>query len=170
MVIKVGDTIPEASFPYIPYTPEQEDHLVCGRSSKLNTSDWKGKKIVVVSVPGAFTPTCHANHLPGFIKLHDKFKAKGVDSIVVLSANDQFVLSGWGRVEGAKDNILFVSDTYAEWSTKLGLDVDLTAHDLGKRTGRYALIIDDLKVTSVDVEPNPGAVSVSAAEAILAKL
>ncbi|OJT06003.1 hypothetical protein TRAPUB_3190 [Trametes pubescens] len=167
--IQVGDTIPQGTFKYIPYSPELEDHSACGIPITLNTDEWKGKKVVLVSVPGAFTPTCHANHLPPFLQKYDEFKAKGVDVIAVIAANDAFVLSGWARFLGLKDKIIALSDPNAKWSAQLGLSQDLSAVDFGTRTKRYALVIDDLKVTYVGVETER-VVSVSGADAILAAL
>ncbi|KAJ6564442.1 1-Cys peroxiredoxin isozyme [Mycena capillaripes] len=167
--IKVGDTIPKGEFGYIPWAPELENNLACGIPSKLSTDDWKGKKVVLFSVPGAFTPTCHVNHLPPFLQKYDEFKAKGVDVVAVVAANDLFVMSGWARFEGCKDKILALSDVNAKWSAGLDLSVDLTEKGMGVRTARYAMIIDDLVVKYVEVEPAPG-VTVSGADAILAKL
>jgi len=168
--ISVGDIIPEGTFTYVPYTPEMEDNLVCGVPTKLSTNEWKGKKVVLFAVPGAFTPTCHAKHLPGFVEKFDEFKKKGVDVIAVVAANDPFVMSGWGRFEGLKDKILALSDTNAGWSKSLGLSLDLSERGMGIRTTRYALILDDLKITYVEAEPNPTGVTVTGADAILAKL
>ncbi|KAJ7301773.1 1-Cys peroxiredoxin isozyme [Mycena albidolilacea] len=168
--IKVGDTIPKGEFGYIPWAPELENNLACGVPSKINTeTDWKGKKVVLFSVPGAFTPTCHTNHLPPFLEKYDQFKAKGVDVIVVIAANDLFVMSGWARFEGCKDKIVAISDSGAKWSAGLNLSVDLTDKGLGVRTARYAMIIDDLVVKYIEVESAPG-VTVSGADAVLAKL
>lgn len=167
--IQVGDTIPEGTFQYVPYTQELEDGLVCGMPVQLKTDEWKGKKVVLISVPGAFTPTCHVNHLPGFVKYYDEMKSKGVDVIAVVAANDPFVMSGWGRVEGVKDKILCLSDADAKWSGSIGLSADMSARGFGIRTARYAMIINDLKVEYLGVEPAPG-VTVSGADAVLAKL
>ncbi|KAJ6468056.1 1-Cys peroxiredoxin isozyme [Mycena vulgaris] len=167
--IKVGDTIPKGEFGYIPWAPELEDNLACGIPSKITTDAWKGKKVVLFSVPGAFTPTCHTNHLPPYLQKYDEFKAKGVDVIAVIAANDLFVMSGWARFEGCKDKILALSDANAKWSAGLDLSIDLTDKGLGVRTNRYAMIIDDLVVKYIEVEPAPG-VSVSGADAVLAKL
>ncbi|OBZ78328.1 putative peroxiredoxin [Grifola frondosa] len=187
--IKVGDIIPSGSFTYIPYTPALDDHTACGVPVKLSTDEWKGKKVVIFSVPGAFTPTCHVNHLPPYLEKYDQFKAKGVDVIAVVAANDPFVMSGWGRVSGLKDKvnlnapstsqstdyipiahqILALSDPNAQWSHLLGLSVDLSARDFGIRTARYALILDDLVVKYAEVEPGAG-VTVSGADAVLAHL
>ncbi|KAF9265756.1 thioredoxin-dependent peroxidase [Marasmius fiardii PR-910] len=164
--IKVGDTIPEATFSYIPYSPELESGLVCGTPIKVDIhKDWKRKKVVLFAVPGAFTPTCHVNHLPPYLEKYDEFKKKGVDIIAVLAGNDAFVMSGWARFTGLKDKILALSDANAEWSKKHGL-----GHASAEtRTGRYAIILDDLKVEYIEIETAPG-VSVSGADAVLAKL
>ncbi|KAI0828517.1 Redoxin [Trametes gibbosa] len=167
--VQVGETIPQGTFTYIPYTPELEDHSACGIPVKLNTDEWKGKKVVLVSVPGAFTPTCHSNHIPPFLQKYDEFKAKGVDVVAIVAANDAFVLSGWARFLGLQDKILALSDPNARWSAELGLSQDLSAVDFGTRTKRYALIIDDLKVKYVGVE-TARAVTVSGADAVLAAL
>ncbi|KAF8962095.1 thioredoxin-dependent peroxidase [Flammula alnicola] len=169
MTLTVGETIPEGTFKYVPFTPELEDGLACGVPTTLSTNDWKGKKVVLFAVPGAFTPTCHVNHLPPYIKKYDEFKAKGVDVIAVLAANDPFVMSGWGRVEGLRDKVLALSDTDAKWSKQIGHVLDLTEKGLGIRTGRYAIIIDNLVVKYIGVEPGAG-VTVSGADAVLTKL
>ncbi|KAJ1305609.1 hypothetical protein OPQ81_000606 [Rhizoctonia solani] len=135
--------------------------------------DWEKKKVVVVAVPGAFTPTCHVNHIPAFVQHFKDFQAKGIDVVAVVAANDPFVMSGWGRINGAKDDVVFLTDPYAEWSKKLGITADLTDFGglgLGYRTGRYALVLNDNKVEKVLVEPNPGALEVSSAERVLAAI
>ncbi|KDR79315.1 hypothetical protein GALMADRAFT_243269 [Galerina marginata CBS 339.88] len=167
--LKVGDKISEGTFKYVPYTPELDNGLACGVPTTLSTNDWKGKKVVLFSVPGAFTPTCHVNHLPPYIQKYDEFKAKGVDVIAVVAANDPFVMSGWARVEGLKDKILALSDTEAKWNKQFGLSLDLSQMGLGVRTARYAMILDDLEVKYIGIEPAPG-VTVSGADAVLAKL
>jgi len=161
--IQVGDTVPEGTFSYIPYAPELDDHSACGRPVTLDIAkEWKSKKVVLFSVPGAFTPTCHANHLPPYLQNYDEFKKLGVDVIAVLSFNDAFVMSGWGRFTGLADKILCLSDTDAKWSESMGLK----NAPPNPRTKRYALIIDDLKVTYIGVESAPG-VTVSGADAVL---
>ncbi|EPS94317.1 hypothetical protein FOMPIDRAFT_1169842 [Fomitopsis schrenkii] len=167
--IKVGDTVPSGTFQYIAYTPELESAAACGIPIKLSTDEWKGKKVVLFSVPGAFTPTCHVNHLPPYLEKYDEFKAKGVDVVAVVAANDAFVMSGWARAVGLKDKIVALSDASAAWSQSIGLDKDLSAIGFGTRTDRYALVLDDLKVKYVGVEPGSG-VTVSGADAVLAAL
>ncbi|KAF8703646.1 hypothetical protein AX14_014175 [Amanita brunnescens Koide BX004] len=168
-VIKVGAVIPEGSFKYIPYTPELDDNSACGVPIRLSTTEWVDKKVVIVSVPGAFTPTCHKQHLPPFLEKYDAFKAKGVDVIAVLAANDAFVMSGWARFQGLKDKILPLSDTDAQWSTSLGLSVDLSLAGLGTRTARYAMIVDKHIVKYLGIEEGRD-VTVSGADAVLAAL
>ncbi|KAK7036636.1 peroxiredoxin type-2 [Paramarasmius palmivorus] len=169
--IKIGDTIPEGTFMHVPWTPDLESKLACGVPSKLDIhKEWKGKKVVLFSVPGAFTPTCHVNHLPGYLQNFQELKNKGVDVIAVLAANDPFVMSGWGKVNGTKDKILTLSDGNANWSRSLGLvRPDSKDAALGMRTARYALIIDDLVVKYIGVEPERG-VTVSGVAAVLANL
>jgi len=169
MTIQVGETIPSGTFKYVPWTEELETGLVCGVGSQITTDAWKGKKVVVVSVPGAFTPGCHVNHLPPYLQKYDQLKAKGVDEVYILAANDMWVMSGWGVTQGLRDKIIPISDTYAEWSAKMGLSVDLTEGGMGVRSSRYALILDDLKVVAVEKEPGRG-VTVSGVDNILTKL
>ncbi|KAF8528431.1 Redoxin [Hysterangium stoloniferum] len=170
MPIQVGDTIPSATFSYIPYVPEIADIAVCGVPTKFTTDDWAGKKVVLVSVPGAFTPTCHVNHMPPFVEKLESFKAKGVDIVAFVAANDVFVMSAWGRSTKAQDKILFLSDANATFADAIGKAIDLSHIGFGKRTGRWALIIDDLKVTYIGVDDKPGELTGSGADAVLAKL
>jgi len=167
--IKVGDTFPQVTFKYIPYSKELDEVAACGIPTSLNTEEWKGKKVVLFAVPGAFTPTCHRNHLPGFIEKASEFKAKGVDVIAVLAANDPFVMSGWMRYNGIKDQMIALTDANAQWAQAHGLSVDRSAVGLGIRLNRFAMVIDDLKVTYFGVEEAPG-VDVSSAESVLGKL
>ncbi|CAE6464099.1 unnamed protein product [Rhizoctonia solani] len=169
--IKVGDAVPSAEFPTVFWSAELEDGAACGVPAKLDIAkEWAGKKVVLVAVPGAFTPTCHVNHIPAYVKRREEFTKKGVDVVAVIAANDPFVMSGWGRVNHAKGDVLFLTDTYAEWSKKLGLSVDLTQLGLGERMSRWILCLDDLKVKHLAVEPNPGAVSNTGAEHALAAI
>ncbi|KAI9573068.1 Redoxin [Boletus coccyginus] len=171
MTIAVGERIPEAAFPYVPYAPALDDPAVCGSVSNYAIAkEWAGKKVVLFAVPGAFTPTCHANHLPGYLKNYNKFKAIGVDVVAVIAANDPFVMSGWARVEGLQDKIVALTDTDAAWSKSIGLSLDLSAMGLGIRTTRYALILEDLVIKHILVEENPSSVQATGAEHLLALL
>jgi len=163
--LKVGDSFPEGVvFSYIPYTEEKGDITACGIPINYNASkEFANKKVVLFSVPGAFTPGCSAKHLPGYINNLPALKGKGVDIVAVIAYNDAFVMSAWGKANGIKgDDILFLSDPGTEFSKKLGWT-------LGERTARYALIIDNGKIVYAEKEPGRE-VSVSSAEAVLAKL
>lgn len=166
------DSFPSTKFNYVPETPELNDVAACGIPQPFDTDkELKGKKVVFVSVPGAFTPTCTANHIPPYIENVDKLKAKGVDKVVVISANDPFVLSAWGRaLKAPKDNfVIFASDGNAAFSKSIGQSVDLAAVGFGERSARYAIIVDDGKVTYNEQEPAKE-VTVSGFDAVYAKL
>jgi len=124
---------------------------------------------VIFGLPGAYTPTCSAKHVPSFITHYDQLKAKGVDEIWCVSVNDAFVMGSWGRELGAKGKVRMLGDGNAEFSKAIDLTLDLTARGLGLRSNRYAMVVDSGIVKSVSVEA-PGAFEVSSAEAVLAKL
>jgi peroxiredoxin len=128
----------------------------------------EGKKVVLFAVPGAFTPGCTLTHLPGYVVLADKIKAKGVDSIICLSVNDAFVMDAWGKSQNAEE-LIMLADGNAEFTKALGLEMDGTGYGMGTRSRRYAMIIENGVVKHLAVEPK-GAVDVSAAEKILALL
>jgi peroxiredoxin (alkyl hydroperoxide reductase subunit C) len=127
---------------------------------------FSGKKVVLFALPGAFTPTCSAAHLPGYVVHHDAIKAKGVDTIACLSVNDAFVMGAWGDAQNVEDNILMLADGSASFTQAVGLEVDLTARNFGVRSQRFALIADDGVVTHLNVESGP-VFEVSDAETIL---
>lgn len=164
--LKVGDSFPSGvKFTYVPYTPENGDITVCGMPIQYDASkEWADKKVVLFAVPGAFTPGCSHKHLPGFIEKLPELKKKGVDIVACIAFNDPWVMSAWGKANGIKDDsILFLSDAGAAFSKSIG---DWTK---GERTGRYAIAVDHGKVVYAENEPG-GEVSVSSAEAVLAKL
>lgn len=169
MSVKVGETIPDVNLGYVQYDPESAGVEVCQRPSTLKTHDFlKGKKAVIFAIPGAFTPTCQENHLPGFLQRYDDFKQQGYDYIICLSIVDAFVMNAFGKVVGVKDKILMVGDGNGEFSSALGLTQDLTAVGFGSlRAKRYALVVDDLVVKYVGVETVSG-VTASGADAIIA--
>ncbi|KIV91270.1 hypothetical protein PV10_05828 [Exophiala mesophila] len=163
--LKEGDQFPDdVVFSYIPYTPESEAITACGIPINYNASkEWANKKVVLFAVPGAFTPGCSVRHLPGYIENLEKIKGKKVDIVAVLAYNDAFVMSAWSKANGIKnDDILFLSDPETKFSKSIGWT-------LGDRTARYALIIDNGKITYAEKEPGRD-VTVSGAAAVLAKL
>ncbi len=130
---------------------------------------FSGKKVVLVSVPGAFTPTCSMNHLPGFVEHAAALKAKGVDTIACMAVNDVFVMDAWGKDRGAGDDVMMLADGNGEYARALGLEMDATGFGMGMRGQRFAIIVDDGVATHVAVEA-PGKFEVSKAEAILGAL
>jgi peroxiredoxin (alkyl hydroperoxide reductase subunit C) len=160
MTIKVGDQIPSMK-------------LMMGTSEgpkETSTDDiFKGKKVVLFAVPGAFTPTCSAKHLPGFVQNVDALKAKGVDTVACISVNDAFVMGAWGKDQGTDGKVVMLADGSAAFTKALGLELDLMGRGMGVRSQRYALVAVDGKVTHLGVE-QPGGFEVSKAESILASL
>ncbi|WP_339780219.1 peroxiredoxin [uncultured Thalassospira sp.] len=128
-----------------------------------------GRKVVLFAVPGAFTPTCSIKHLPGFINKADDIKAKGVDEIFCLASNDAFVMQAWAKSENVGETITMLADGDLNFTNGTGLKLDLRGKGLGERANRYAMIIDDNKVTHLAIE-EPGAFDVSSAESVLAAL
>jgi peroxiredoxin len=160
MTIKVGDSIPTAKF----------RHLTAEGPKEISTDEiFKGKKVVLFAVPGAFTPTCSAKHLPGFVQNAAAIKAKGVDTIACIAVNDAFVMGAWGKDQKTEDKVLMLADGNATFTKELGLELDASGGGLGTRSKRYAMIVQDGKVTVLNVE-NPGAFDVSSAETILRAL
>lgn len=159
MAIQEGDKLPEATL-----------HMMRdGRPSAVSTAElFDGKKVVLFAVPGAFTPTCSQAHLPGFVANADKIKAKGVDSIVCVAVNDAFVMDAWGQ-DGNAEALVMAGDGNGDFTKAIGLEMDGSGFGLGKRSQRYAMIVDDGVVTTLAVEA-AGAFEVSKAEAILAAL
>jgi peroxiredoxin len=157
MTIKVGDHVPSSTF------------TVMGDGGpKPMTSDelFNGKKVVLFAVPGAFTPTCHKNHLPGFVKNLSAIKGKGIDTIAVTGVNDVFVMDAWKKAAGG-DGIEFLADGSGNWAKALGLTADLTERGLGVRSQRYAMVVDNGVVKTLNVEDTPGKADVSGADNLL---
>lgn len=160
MAVNVGDSIPDVTL------------AVMGESGpeQVSTGDLFGdKKVVAFAVPGAFTPTCSARHLPGFVDNADAIKAKGVDSIVCLSVNDAFVMDAWGKDRDVGDKVAMVADGSGALAKALGLELDLTDRGLGVRSRRYSMVVDDGVVSTLNLEEG-GAYEVSSAENILEAL
>ena len=167
MTIKVGDRLPEGKV--------QEFIEVEGNGCSVgpNTFDikdaTKGKKIAIFGLPGAFTPTCSAKHVPSYLQNIDKLKSKGVDEVWCFAVNDPFVMGAWARDQKANGKIRFMGDGSAEYTKKLGLDLDLNARGLGTRCPRFSVVVDDGVVKSLNVEA-PGKYEVSDAETMLKQL
>jgi peroxiredoxin len=161
MPISEGDKLPEATV--MTMTSE-------GPTPMTISALTSGQKVVIFAVPGAFTPTCHVQHLPGFIANAEAIKAKGVDTIACISVNDVHVMDAWAKASGADNSIKFLADGSAEFTKAIGMELDLTAVSMGVRSQRYAMIVDDGRVTSLHIETKRGAVVDSGAEAILAAL
>lgn len=159
MAIQKGDKLPDATL-YV-----MED----GKPAAKTTAElFGGKKVVLFAVPGAYTPTCSQAHLPGYVVNADAIKAKGVDSIICLSVNDAFVMGSWGEEKNA-EAIVMAGDGNGEFTSAIGLEMDASGFGMGKRSQRYAMVVDDGVVTALSVEA-PGKFEVSDAESILAAL
>jgi peroxiredoxin len=161
MTIKVGDRLPDATF-----RVKTDDGI-----DLVSAADYfAGKRVVLFGVPGAFTPTCHRNHFPGFLTHHDAIIAKGVDKIAVVSVNDHHVMFEWAKATGGLGKIDFLADGAAVFVTAAGLDADMNAGGMGTRSKRFAAIVDDGVVKMIAVEEKPGEVSYSSAEKVLEEL
>ena len=160
MTIQVGDTLPSINL--MTMTTE-------GPKPISMTEISSGKKVVLFAVPGAFTPTCSAQHLPGFIEHNKELRDKGIDVVACVSVNDPFVMNAWGEDRKVGEEVLMLSDGNGEFTAAIGLEMDGSGFGLGKRSQRYAMIIDDGVVSALNVEPGPG-IDVSSAEKILEQL
>jgi len=129
----------------------------------------RGKKVVIFGLPGAFTPTCSAKHVPSYLAAYDKLKAKGIDTVACLSVNDAFVMGAWGRDQRAGDKVRMLADGSAEYTKALGLELDLTARGMGVRCQRFSMLVDDGVVKALNIEA-PGKFEVSGGDAMLAQL
>ncbi|MEI7712272.1 MAG: peroxiredoxin [Rhodospirillales bacterium] len=157
MTIKVGDKIPSMKLM----------QATADGPKETSTDDiFGGKKVVLFAVPGAFTPTCSAKHLPGFVQSADAFKAKGVDTVACISVNDAFVMGAWGKDQGTEGKVDMLADGAAAFAKAIGLELDLNGRGMGWRSQRYALVAENGVVTHLGVEA-PGGFEVSKAEAIL---
>ena len=160
MAIAAGDKMPSGVF----------GTMTESGPGAISSDDlFAGKKVVLFSVPGAFTPTCSANHLPGFIDQADALSAKGVDTIACIAVNDVFVMDAWGKDRGVGDKVVMLADGNGEYAQALGLEMDASGFGMGTRGQRFALVVDDGVATHVAVEA-PGQFEVSKAESVLAAL
>jgi glutaredoxin/glutathione-dependent peroxiredoxin len=160
MTIKAGERMPAGTFKVMTREGPKD----------LSTDElFKGKLVVLFSVPGAFTPTCDAKHLPGFVQLADQLRAKGVDTIACMAVNDVFVMNAWGKAQSVGDKIMMLADGNGDYARALGLELDAKGYGMGMRGQRFAIIAKDGVATQVDIE-QPGQFKVSAAEHVLAQL
>ena len=160
MTIAVGDTLPAATL--VKMTPDGPEKVETG-------GFFAGRRVVLCSVPGAFTPTCSAKHLPGFIDKADALKAKGIDEVVGTAVNDAFVMGAWGKSAGADGKVTLLADGNADFVKAMGLEMDGSAYGMGTRGKRFAMVVDDGKVEKLFVEA-PGEFRVSSADYMLAEL
>lgn len=160
-MIKIGDTLPDATF------------VVMGPDGPAETTTdeyFGGRKVALFAVPGAFTPTCQEKHLPSFRDQRDELAAKGIDAVACVAVNDVFVLGAWAKHTGSEGKIDFLSDGAATFTKEIGLEFDGSARGLGVRSKRYAMIVDDKVVKELKVEESPGEAKVSTAGELLASL
>ena len=161
MTIKVGDKFPSVML----------KRLGANGMEDVNTDEvMRGKKVVLFAVPGAFTPTCHLKHLPGFIESAAEFKKLGIDTVACVAVNDPFVLAGWAETSGGKGKVLFLSDGNAEFTKKIGMDFDGSGVGLGTRSKRYAALIENGVVKALNIEDSPGVAVESTAAKLLDRL
>jgi glutaredoxin/glutathione-dependent peroxiredoxin len=168
MAIKVGDKLPEGK---LMETTEFDSVTSCAMGPKeVNVADAaKGKKVAIFAVPGAYTPTCSAKHVPGYAQNIDNLKKKGVNEVWCIATNDAFVMAHWGRDQKALGKIRFLADGSAEWTKKLGLELDLNARGMGTRTQRFSMLVDNGVIKQLNVEA-PGKFEVSDAGTMLKQL
>ena len=161
MTIAVGDTLPTANFRVM---------TADGPAVRSTEDIFKGKKVVLFAVPGAFTPTCHRNHLPGFLENFDAIKAKGIDTIAVTGVNDVFVMNAWAKSTGGEGKIEFLSDGNGDFAKAIGLAMDGTGFGLGTRSQRYSMVVEDGVIAALNIEESAGKAEASGADALLKML
>ncbi|MQT13907.1 peroxiredoxin [Segnochrobactrum spirostomi] len=161
MPIEAGHKLPDATFKTM--GPDGPTEI---KSADL----FAGRRVVLFAVPGAFTPTCHRNHLPGFLDNADDIKSRGIDEIAVISVNDVFVMDAWAKATGAEGKITFLADGSAEFTKATGLDLDASGFGMGVRSQRYSMVVNDGVVEVLNIEEQPGQATVSGAAALIAAL
>jgi peroxiredoxin len=161
MTIKIGDSIPKANF-----------SIMTSDGPAVRTTDeiFKGRRVVLLGVPGAFTPTCSNTHLPGFAERADAFKARKIDEIAVTSVNDVFVMNAWAKDTGTAGEISFLADGSGDFAKALGLTLDLSERGLGVRSQRYSMLVENGVVKKLNIEATPGKAETSSAEALLEQI
>lgn len=160
-MIKTGQHLPDATFKVM---------TADGPKDRSTGELFKGRRAVLFAVPGAFTPTCHRNHLPGFIENADKFFGKGIDAIYVTAVNDVFVMDAWEKASKAGGKIVFLADGSGDFAKAIGMTLDASVHGLGLRSQRYSMLVNDGVVEKVNLEDVPGQASTSGAENLLGQI
>ncbi|GMB81269.1 peroxiredoxin [Shinella zoogloeoides] len=161
MTIAVGDKLPDLTL---------KERTPDGPADISTDALFKGRRVVLFAVPGAFTPTCSLNHLPGYLENRDAILAKGVDDIAVVAVNDHHVMGAWATSTGGAGKLRFLADWDAAFTKALGMDIDLSAGTLGVRSKRYSMLVEDGVVKSLNVEESPGQATVSGAAAMIEQL
>jgi peroxiredoxin len=158
MTIQVGDRLPQTTF-----------RVMTADGAKPKTTDdvFAGRKVVLIGVPGAFTPTCHRNHLPGYIENAASFTEMGVDAIAVTAVNDVFVMDAWAKASGGEGKVEFLADGNGDFAKALGLTLDASGNGLGVRSKRYSMVVDDGVVKSLNIEETAGKADTSGADNLL---
>jgi glutaredoxin/glutathione-dependent peroxiredoxin len=161
MTIQVGEKVPSATLRYL--SPEGPKEI---------TTDelFRGKKVALFAVPGAFTPACSQRHLPGYVEKAGELKAKGVDTIACVAVNDAFVMGAWGKAQNTDDKVMMLADGSGDFARAMGLELDMRSRGLGVRSQRYSMLVEDGTVKSLNLESQPGQVEASSAEAMLKAL
>ena len=155
MRIKVGEKIPNSKVFILSEEGPKE----------ISIGDFiGGGKVILFGVPGAFTPTCSAKHLPGYVNMFEQYKEKGIDHVICISVNDPFVMSAWGKEHNVEDKILMIGDPFLNFTKGIGADVDKSARGLGIRSNRYTMLVDNLKIVKLQEEADTGSCEISAAE------
>ena len=167
MTIKVGDRLPDATL--TEFIEVEGNGCALGPNAFKVADLVKGKKIAIFALPGAFTPTCSAKHVPGYVAQFDALRAKGVDEVWCISVNDAFVMGAWGRDQGSGGKVRMMADGSAEFTKKVGLELDLSARGMGLRSQRYSMLVKDGVVTQFNLEA-AGKFEVSNAETLLGQL
>jgi len=161
MTIKIGDKIPQSSFQII---------TADGPQIKTTAEFFDNRTVVLVAVPGAFTPTCHNHHVPGYLDNLDALKDRGVDEVGIVSVNDMHVMSHWAKATGGEGKLTYLADGSGEFTKAIGLDLDLSAAGMGVRSKRYSMLVRNGVVEQLNIEENPGVADISAAARILSQL
>ncbi len=161
MSINIGDKIPQSIF----------QTMTADGPKTVSSSDlFDGRNVVLVAVPGAFTPTCHNHHIPGFLDNLDALKEKGIDEVVITSVNDVHVMGHWAKASGGDGKLTYLADGNGEFARSVGLEIDLSVGGMGTRSKRYCMLVKDGVVTQLNVEAAPGVADISSAAHLLAQL